>query len=470
MVFNTNPFRLAILVCIRYLNRYKKGAFLGVILFVFLIFLQYKFNLFYETNAVRIGIIGTYQEHDIPIEVARLLSNSLVESDPTGKIVPKLVKGWETSSDATFFKFKLKEDLLWEDGTPVKSDDLSFNIPDVEVSAKEREVHFKLKDAYSPFPSLLTKPIFKKNTHIGLGPYRITKIEKSRIFITKLTLESKDPPGGGQGKNLPKVYIRFYPNEKVAQSGFNLGEVQVLLGFPNVSFVSENPKAKIFQKNDFGKIVTIIYSIKDSLLSNRSLRQALSFQAPEISGFEVANNPYPKSSWAYDKDSKDYLNDPTEAKVAIKRAEDAIDTVKLKEDFILTTTPNLEETSKKIVAAWKELGINAKIRIESGIPQNFQILLITQSIPYDPDQYFLWHSTQQNSNLSKYSSARVDKDLEDGRKTAKLEERKEKYFDFQKTLLEDSPATFLYFPKYNIVYLKKVEGHLNKLLPLQFPN
>ena len=108
-------------------------------------------------------------------------------------------------------------------------------------------------------------------------------------------------------------------------------------------------------------------------------------------------------------------------------------------------------------------------RIESGIPQNFQVLLITHSIPIDPDQYFLWHSTQTRTNLTGYSFARVDKDLEDGRKIINEAERKEKYLDFQKELLEDAPATFLYFPKYNVLYLKKAEDMLNKILPLQLP-
>ena len=113
------------------------------------------------------------------------------------------------------------------------------------------------------------------------------------------------------------------------------------------------------------------------------------------------------------------------------------------------------------------MGFDTKLRIETGIPQNFQALLITQSIPTDPDQYFLWHATQTKTNLTKYDSKRVDKDLEDGRKIITEEDRKQKYFDFQKTLLEDAPAAFLYFPKYNIVYLKKVESLLDKVLNIQ---
>jgi len=148
----------------------------------------------------------------------------------------------------------------------------------------------------------------------------------------------------------------------------------------------------------------------------------------------------------------------------LQRAKTALSDDQLHSELILTATPNLEEVGKVVASAWKTLGFDSKLRVESGIPQNFQALLITQSIPVDPDQYFLWHATQTKTNLAGYNSKRVDKDLEDGRKIISEDDRKAKYFDFQKTLLEDAPAAFLYFPKYNTTYLKKAEPLLNKVL------
>ena len=246
-----------------------------------------------------------------------------------------------------------------------------------------------------------------------------------------------------------------------------MGEVEALLGFSNSKLFLNTSQVSIKQKTDFNKIVTVLFQTKDSMLSNRSLRQALSYQTPKIKGEERADNPYPPKLWAYNPDSKKYLSNPDEAKAALERAKSQMPEERLKKELLLTTIPNLEEVGKTVVGSWKSLGFDAKLRVESGIPQNFQALLITQSIPVDPDQYFLWHGTQTKTNLTKYDSKRADKDLEDGRKIIVEEERKEKYFDFQKTLLEDAPATFLYFPKYNIAYLKKAEGLLDKILNLQ---
>lgn len=459
-IFNLRFFKFLGLIGIKIISRNKKWLIFGAAIFLLLLISQIKFNFFYNPNSISLGFIGTYEEHDLPDEVTKLLSKGLVKSDAEGRIKPNLVAGWETNNDATSFKFKLTEDLRWIDNSSNKSDDLFFTIPNVEVKTpSDKEIQFNLKESYSPFPSLLTKPILKKGSLLGTGPYKIEKLERSRIFITKLTLTSKDP-------NLPKIIIRFYPNEKVAVAGFNLGEVQALFGFSNPRTFSDNPRVNLSQSIDYSKIVTVLFQTKDALLSNRSLRQALAFKTPKIEGEEIANNPYPKNLWAFDASSKKYLDNPEEAKSALERAKSQLSEDKLHQELILTVTPNLEEVGNKVVGEWKGLGLNVKIRVESGIPQNFQSLLITQSIPKDPDQYVLWHATQEKTNLSKYDSKRVDKDLEDGRKLILEEDRKAKYFDFQKTLLEDAPAVFLYFPKYNIAYLKKKEGVLKNVLSL----
>lgn len=457
--------RLGYLIVIKYFTRYIR-LILGILIFTLIpVFLQWNFQLIdFNSNYISQGLIGTYQEHDLPLEVQRLLSKGLVKVDSNGRIVPELVSGWEVNNDATIFKFKLKDDLAWIDGSMVTSSNFDFGIPNVEVSLPDdKTIQFKLKEPYSPFPSLLIKPVFKKGTLIGVGPYKVIKLEKSRIFITKLVLASEDT-------NLPGVIIRFYPNEKIGWTGFSLGEVQSLVGLASTASISEFPLAKLKQEIDYSKIVTIMYDTTDPLLANRSLRQALSYSAPEIHNEVIAQGPIYPFSWAYSPDNKQYLSNPEEAKAALTRAKAASSEESLKKEIVLTTTPQLEEAAKKIISAWRDLGLNAVLRIESGIPQKFQALLITQSMPVDPDQYFLWHKTQTKTNITKYDKARVDKDLEDGRKFIREEDRKEKYLDFQKALLEDSPATFLYFPKYNVVYLNKVEEKLNKVFPLQFNN
>ena len=337
--------KLFFLVSFEIIKRSKGLLFLILVILGLIIFVQVKFNLLFNSNTITLGFIGTYQTHDLPLEVTNLISEGLVIADENGRIKPNLVSGWETNNDATVFKFKLKDDLKWVDGTPIKSSDLVLSIPNVEISTPDdKTIQFKLSEAYSPFPSLLTKPIIKKGEMIGMGPYRISKIEKSRIFITKIELTTND-------SSLPKIYIRFYPNEKVAITGFNLGEVQTLFDFSDDDAFSQNSNVKILKKTDFKRIVTVLFSMSDSLVGskNRSLRQALSYITPKIEGEELANNPYPSNHWAYDSGAKKYLDNKKEAEEALERAKSQMSADQLKGEIILTSTLNLEEVGKKVV-------------------------------------------------------------------------------------------------------------------------
>ncbi len=465
--------RIQILIIKKYLRRNWKVFLISLLLLIITILLGSKLNLLsLNANTVSEGFIGTYQAHDLPDPVLKLLSQGLVTLDQTGRVKPQLAEKWEVNSDATNFKFRLKDNLKWADGTLLKSTDLSFKIEDVEVSyPDEKTINFKLKNAYSPFPTLLTKPLLKKDSLVGMGPYKIATcrnffifprpcVDRSKIFITKIILEPNQ-------SDLPKVVVRFYPNEKTGLTAFSVGEVQSLVGIHDLDSARKNPQADFLQLDSLDRLVAIYYNTKDSVLSNRSLRQALSYSTPRIENEKEAKTPFAPTSWAYTDQVNDYKSNMDSAQAALKRAKASTSQESLKKEIVLTTTPQFESLGRRVVKEWQALGLKAVLRIESGIPQNFQALLIAQTIP--EDQYSLWHSTQTKTNLTKYASARVDKDLEDARKLLKEEDRKLKYIDFQKTLLEDSPATFLYFPKVNVIFFKKVDQKLEKVLKLQYP-
>ena len=104
-----------------------------------------------------------------------------------------------------------------------------------------------------------------------------------------------------------------------------------------------------------------------------------------------------------------------------------------------------EASAKQIAEIWKKLNIDVKIKVTDKVPSVFQIFLGEFNVPSDPDQYALWHSDQIN-NITHYSNLRIDKILEDGRKELDIEKRKIIYADFQKYMVVDPPASFLFFP------------------------
>lgn len=434
---------------------------LAVLILLFLGFLLGVSSRVQNKNSISEGVVGIYTESNLPDIVTNLLSESLVSLDKSGKPQPKLAESWSIDEKATVYTFKLRKDMKWNDGTELRSYDLEFNLPDVEISYPDsKTVIFKLADSFTPFPTLLTDPVFKNKSLVGAGKYKIAQREFSQSLITKLVLI----PALKKDGSLPVIIVRFYPDEKIAKTAFELGEVESLVGVFEEKGLAGQPTIGIKKITNFNKIVAIFYNTKDAILSDKNMRRALGFASPKFNGEELARTPIPSTSWVFNDKLRDYTGDQEAAKTSLgKVATGSSSTINL------TTIPALSQIGEKVIQSWKRVGISATLKVESGVPQNFQALLIPQSIPSDPDQYALWHSTQEITNLSRYSSPRVDKDLEDGRKTKELEIRKEKYLDFQKVLLEDAPATFLYFPKTQVIYRLKSEAILNKVLPLQIP-
>lgn len=448
--------RFAYLYLTSFLSRYFSliGSVLLTILIILLILIKFEDQIF--KTYLSEGVVGTYTEDNLPVYVTSLLSRGLFYVDSTGTPQPDMVKSWTVNADSNLYVLKLKDNLYWEDGTKVKSSDIVLSVEQAEITYPDDDtIQIKLADSFSPLPAVLNQPVLKKGTEVGIGPYTIDKVEDSNVFIKKITLASHDP-------NLPSVVIRFYPSEQAAVDALKIGEVQSLLGVSDPSdLVSQSPFGSE-SKINYTRLVTIFYNTKDATLGDKNFRLALSFSAPSTPNEATASTSISPNSWAFNGDVKDYLDNPDEAKVYLDKVKNP------KAPIVLTATSSLESVGKQVVSAWNTQGINATLKVESGIPQNFQALLISQDIPADPDQYSLWHSTQLGTNISHESSPRVDKDLEDGRKESDITKRKTSYADFQKVLLDDSPAAFLYFPKYNVVFLKKIESGLDQVLKLQF--
>lgn len=445
-------------------SKYQIVLFLALAAFLGLfVWFGVNFSPSFTKPVLKQGIIGTHTEEDLPEMATKLLSSGLVRIDQAGNPQSDLAERWEATSEGKIYTVTLKENLYWVDGTPIKASDFSVPFKEANVEQRvvdDRTIEYTLPDSFTPFPTLLNRQVFKHGTqYLGSGPYKISRIRKDGIFVKELTLDSSN-------ENLPRVIMRFYPNEKTAKSALKLGEIHALMGVNEPGELQKERIYKVKYHTDYQQLVTIFYNTADPIMSDENLRVALSYAAPSIKDEAEAKTPISPFSWAYNPQVRDYLSNMEQAQVSFKKVQNKD---KLKESpIVLTTTPFLKAIGDQVIEEWKKLGVEAVLRTESGIPQNFQALLITQHIPADPDQYALWHSTQSQTNISKYASPRVDKDLEDGRKVADMEVRKARYQDFQRVLLDDAPATFLFFPKYNILYMKKVEPHLQELINLQF--
>ena len=343
--------------------------------------------------------------------------------------------------------FYLKKNQYFSDGKNVTSHTINYNFSDVTVQRpSDYTIIFKLKDAYAPFLITISKGVFGKG-YVGVGNYKIDDVKLNGNFVQTLTMASVK-------NRFDTIRFQFYPSEEALKLAFLLGEISEASGLTNPMYedinLSTMPNVKSEKMANYSRLVTLFYNTTDNILSDKIVRIALSYALPE--SFESGKKtyfPYSPESLYYNHTVSERKQDYEHAKGLLDSSQTASSSGEL--TVTIKTMKKYRKTADQIASSWKEIGIKTNIEEVEGIPATFQIFLGDFTVPQDPDQYSLWHTGQVN-NITKYKNLRIDKLLEDGRKTVNATERKEIYMDFQRFLMEDVPASFLYFPyEYDIV-------------------
>lgn len=436
-------FRFYIWLVSGILSRYFKIIFisfiLGIVLVVF--FANYSSSIIkiLKKDHQVIGLVGSYTPTTLPSSIQRLISSGLTDIDGSGDVVPAIANSWEVSDEGKLYKFYLKSNLYWHDGQKFTANDVNYNLRDVIFTAESDSVlQVKLINAFTPLPSFLTKPLFKKGL-VGLGSYRISGIRLKGENVVQLKLAPLS-------KDLPVLEFKVYPSETAAKTAFKLGEVDLLNELENPTPLNEWKNVTVTEVVKYDRYVGLFYNLKHPLLKEKNFRQALTFAIYKPEKNRTAT-PLSTRSWAYTNRVKQYDQDLEQAKKLLTNFKSSASAT-----LKLSTFASELKQAQVISATWESLGINTEIKVENGIPQTYDVLLATQEIPTDPDQYIMWHSTQTQTNISGFNSPKVDKALEDGRKELDKEKRQKIYYDFQRFLVEDAPAAFLYHPTSYTIY------------------
>lgn len=419
-----------------FVSRFKAliliGFLLGILIFLLLNFIIPR--LFSQKN-YRIGIAGRYFPETLPDVILNKISGGLTSINDGFEIEPNIAYSWSTPDKGITWIFELSDDKRWQDESVIKSTDLNYTFSDVIIEyPDEKSIIFKLKEAYTPFPSVLSEPLFKT----GLLGYKDMKVASLRItgnYVSELVLESSDI----------KEHYKFYPTEERLKLAMKLGQVDIIQNLITPSPFNDWHNLDISSEVNENQIVTIFFNTKDPILSDKTIRQALSY-AIKKDNFDGtrALTPIQPKSWAYNSQVKEYPYNPERSKEILSELPSE---VRESIDIKLVSSPVLLFLAEQIVNDWNEVGVKSSVLVSSNIPNDFSAYLAIFEPPKDPDQYSIWHSTQTSTNISSYSNPRIDKLLEDGRVEIDLEERRKIYLDFQRFILEDLPAIFLYHPK-----------------------
>ncbi|HEX7017411.1 MAG TPA: ABC transporter substrate-binding protein [Patescibacteria group bacterium] len=458
-----------------YLTSYTRKHGLVVLLsivaaiIVFSVFIPTIVTFIEQKPRVYIGVVGQYSLTNLPRPVKQLISYGLTSIEEDGSTSPAVAERWIVEDDGKSYRFVIKQNLLWHDGSQVQPSDIEYHLRDVEVIATPNDLVFKLPDAYVPFPGTVSEPIIKwtdqkylffftRRMPLGVGSYRVIDYSEKDGRLEQIVLDGpKD-----------RLVYRFYLTEEEAVTAFKHGRIDVLSDLSKLHDIANWNTTTVTTTIRTDRYLAVFFNNAKPIF-NKNIRQALSYALQKPDPSIRALGPINPTSWAYLEGGKSYDYDLERAKERI-----LAELPPQPLTFQLTTTATFQEEAENIKRQWETFGQQAyqacqenddiedknqceNVRIAitlrvSNFPdtQDYDALLIGQEIPPDPDQYSLWHS-DQSTNFTHYKNTRIDALLERGRQEMDTNERLATYQEFQQFFLDDAPAVFLrYLESYEV--------------------
>jgi len=426
------------------------GIGVGILVYVF----RFLFVPFLPQPTTTIGVVGSsYTIDSLPVDIQNKMSLGLTRLTDSGSATPSAAASYEVSSDGKKYTFHLREGLYWQDGKRVEAKDINYNFKDVTTQISDnRTIIFTLKEPHAPFPTVVSQPLFRKGLIgivgtrdlAGFGAYKIIDVNLNGSVVSQLTLE--------HNITKEKILYKFYNNEEEAKMHFMLGDVSSITNLISPGELAKWKNITISKTIAYNQLVTLFYNTSIPSLSDKTTRQALTYALPyNFPQEQRALSPLSPNSWAYSKQEK-YAENLETAKKLLGTTKDASHSSTIK--LTITTTARFQGLANHIKENWAKIGVEADVAVVGTIPQDPQVLLERYKIPSDPDQYILWHSTQ-NTNITHFASPKIDKLLEDGRQTTNQEDRAQIYDAFQLYLVDEAPAAFLYYPEVYTVSRKQ---------------
>jgi peptide/nickel transport system substrate-binding protein len=321
---------------------------------------------------------------------------------------------------------------------------------------------------------------FSRNP-VGSGPYRIYRSEPNIVYLQ--SSEYFTPKA-----NISNIIVRIYSEVEKLESAFRNGllDSAMLPSNSSTDFIDEYGSYESHELNLPYRQRMLFFNLRKEKFQNESLRRGISLlidkeKLLDQSGIDgkVTHGPIYENNWAY-SDVPDYPKySPEEAIEVLKNAgytkNETNGYFEDDDDKLLTFTVSYlsNDINEHLLTTLKELlneeGVivnleplnYSQLTQEILATRNFELLMYEIEVTIDPDQYNLWHSLQKeypNLNLSGYEFSRIDILLEEGRRETEQSERKEDYEFFQKYLIQDMPAIFLYRPSYVYVVRDTVKG------------
>lgn len=452
------------------------------------------------------------QTSEADADLTQLIYNGLFTYDKDGAIIADLADSYELSEDQKTYTVRLKKNVFWHDGQPLKAEDVYYTVSilqdpmyksplrqnwqgvTVEV-IDEYTLSFSLKNPYAGFMDSLTVGILPKHIWenispekfalaefnlrpIGTGAYQFSDMQKDasgNILSYKLVANKQYYLG------LPyisRINFNFYQDEDSLLEAYNKKEVMGMNNIaPSKTELIKNTKSTKINEFSLPRYFALFFNeLKNAALADEKVRSALSLSVDRqviIDG--VLSGKGTPVYGPIAADTKEYRDPGELAEFNIEKANKILDeagwkkegddnfrkkgNVELKFEIVTTDWPELSKTADILKTQFEKVGaqVDVKVLTVSDLQQNYirpreyDSLLYGQAMNFNPDLYPYWHSSQKRDpglNLALFENKDADGLLDSIRQESNQEKSIEQYHDFQKILADEKPAIFLYSPLY----------------------
>ncbi|HEX7040729.1 MAG TPA: ABC transporter substrate-binding protein [Trueperaceae bacterium] len=419
--------------------------------------------------------------------------DTLVMFDSSLQIVPGLAESWEVSDDGLTWTFHLRQGVTFHDGDPLQASDVVFSINRIKDPAvaspraddfavvadiqapDDSTVVMTLSEPFSPLLSklaaslnvIVSEDVVKangdlQNVVVGTGPFRFVEyVPQTRLVLERNPDYWGADESGNQLPYLDGIVFQFYPDPTARTTAIQTGNADFIEYVPSadVEVLQADPNVEVVGGLS-ANFRSIYFNVERPPFDDVNVRRAIAYAIDEqaivdlalfgTGGVPATGTTIPASNYYGISDSPYVGRDLEAARAAL--AESAYPDG-FEFDLYVTSTYDFLRTPAEVIQAnLADIGITANIVAEDwsiylpkALEGDFAATILGESGQSDPDDFlFNVFYTDNGGNLGNFSDAELDALLEEGRRVADQEARREVYRQAQERILELVPHVFLF--------------------------
>ena len=400
----------------------------------------------------------------------------LVKLGPGGRVEPRLATAWSTSADGRVWRFDLRRNVRFHDGTPFDASAVKYSLDRARAEGStnaERARLAVIRDVVVLDPHVVELRLERRASGllqvlgwgdaaivapgsasdnavkpVGTGPFRFVRWRRG----DSVTLE-RNPDWWGRAPSLSRVTFRFIADPTAALAALNAGDIDGYGAFPapeSVDRLRRDPRFRVQIGPTEGETILALNN-RSGPLADLRVRRALAhavdrraiIQAAMFGSGEPIGSHYPPQNPGYVDLTEAYPYDPARARALLAEAG-------YPNGFQLTIKlpplPYARRSGEVIGAQLAEVGVKTRLQDVEWAPwldqvfgrNDFQATIVSHVEPADyeiygrDDYYFGYRSAEMKGLLRRLDAAEGE-----GERLALIG-------DVQRLIARDSVNVFLF--------------------------